>query len=77
MPAFTYLRNVDIRAVWGAIGPLVGVLVGAYATRRWQRTQWLLDGKKTEYRELLSVLAKNAHILVKYLPPVAISGESL
>jgi hypothetical protein len=42
---------------WSAVGPLLGVLVGAYIANRNQRKQWLLDNKKEEYRELLSALS--------------------
>jgi hypothetical protein len=46
-----------VLAIWSAVGPLVGVFLGAYLSHRWQREQWLLDNKKQEYRETLSALA--------------------
>jgi len=46
-------------ALWGAIGPLVGILVGHLLTRSWQREQWLLDCRKEEFRELLTVLTRS------------------
>lgn len=55
-------------AIWSALGPLVGVLIGAWLTRLWQREQWVLDGKKAEYRELLSTLSQSYHLIVKLLP---------
>lgn len=51
---------------WSVIGPLVGVLIGAWLARSWQRKQWVLDGKKAEYRELLSILSESYHCMAKY-----------
>jgi hypothetical protein len=44
---------------WAAVGPLIGVLVGAYLTGR-QKRDWLADNKKEEYRELLSAMKKRS-----------------
>jgi uncharacterized membrane-anchored protein YhcB (DUF1043 family) len=44
--------------VWAAIGPLIGVLVGAWLTARWQRKRWIQDNKRAEYREVLDALQK-------------------
>jgi hypothetical protein len=44
--------------IWAALGPLVGVCIGAYLARRWQRDQWIADNKRSEYRKLLTTLAK-------------------
>jgi hypothetical protein len=52
----------------GALSGLLGVTLGAYLTRSWQRKQWLLDNKKTEYRELLSVLSQAAHCILNNSP---------
>jgi hypothetical protein len=49
-----------IKYVWPAIGPLIGVLVGAYIANRNQRKQWIEDKKQSEYRELLSTLHRNS-----------------
>jgi uncharacterized protein YneF (UPF0154 family) len=57
-----------VLAIWGALGPLVGVLVGAWLARSWQWKQWVLENKKSEYRELIGVLSKSYHNLVKNLP---------
>jgi len=51
---------------WSGVGPLVGVLIGAWLTRSWQRKQWELDNKRTEYRELISGLSKSFHYIVSY-----------
>jgi hypothetical protein len=49
----------DMSAAWSAIGPLVGVLIGAGLTSHIQRRQWLADRKREEYRELLTVLTES------------------
>ncbi len=43
-------------ALWAALGPLIGILIGHTLTRSWQREQWLLDCRKEEFRELVSAL---------------------
>jgi len=45
-------------AIWAAVGPLIGVLIGSFLTSRTQRAHWLADNKKQEYRELLTVLSE-------------------
>ncbi len=55
-------------AVWSSIASLVGVLVGAWLTRSWQLRQWVLEGKKAEYRELISTLSESYHTIVRLLP---------
>jgi heme exporter protein D len=49
-----------VKYVWPAVGPLVGVLVGAYIANRNQRRHWLADSKREEYREILAVMNKTA-----------------
>ncbi len=43
--------------IWAAVGPLLGIVVGHFLTRSWQREQAQLDNIKAEYRELLTALA--------------------
>jgi len=43
---------------WTAIGPLVGVLVGAYITGKRQKRDWVANNKKEEYRELLAAMTR-------------------
>jgi hypothetical protein len=50
-----------IKAAGSVIWPLVGVLFGALLTGWWQRTQWVRDNRKAEYRELISCLRECAH----------------
>jgi len=42
--------------VWAAIGPIVGILVGHFLTRSWQREQWIRDHRWQEYQELLKAI---------------------
>jgi hypothetical protein len=46
------------KGTWAAVGPLVGVLIGAYISNRNQRKQRIADNKREEYRELLATLSK-------------------
>ena len=43
-------------ALWGAVGPMVGILVGHVLSRSWQQKEWILDRRKEEFRELVSAL---------------------
>ena len=49
----------SVLAIWAAVGPLAGVLIGHYLSTRWQRKLWLLDRRKEEFRELLSTLTRS------------------
>lgn len=42
--------------MWAVVGPLIGVMLGSYLSMRMQRSHWVVDNKKEEYRELLSAL---------------------
>ena len=54
-----------LTGMWAAIGPLIGVLVGAYIANRNQRKQWLADNKKQEYRELLTSVTSASTALIE------------
>ena len=47
-----------VMAIWSALGPLVGVLLGASIANRNQRRQWSSTCKKEEYSELISVITR-------------------
>jgi hypothetical protein len=47
----------------GILGSLSGVFLTSRLTRSWQRTQWIADNKKAEYRELLSSIAKSERLI--------------
>lgn len=45
-----------IYAVWAAVGPLVGLIIGGWLAARSQRRKWVLDNKVAEYRGILDAL---------------------
>ena len=66
-------------AIWAAVGPLVGVVVGGFLTAWWQRRQWILDNKAREYREALDALEAYRRSLLNHLATrayVRISGNT-
>jgi hypothetical protein len=59
-------------AAWSVVGPLVGVLIGAYTANRNQRKHWIADNKRLEYRELITALVEASGRLIQlYLPGMA------
>lgn len=56
VPLFPWWLTL-VFAIWAAVGPLIGIFVGSYITRRWQREQWVRDQKLGEWRELISAVA--------------------
>jgi len=50
--------------LWAAVGPLVGILIGHYLVRSWQRRQWLAYNQKEEYRKVLAGLNRLNMVLV-------------
>jgi len=63
-----------IQAVWNVLGPLAGVVLGAFLTWHWQRKQWFLDNKKAEYRGLLAALGAYEWSLARYASVRVASG---
>ena len=51
-----FLLSTIILAIWGALGPLVGVRYGQDLARRWQKEQWIRENKRQEAKELLAVI---------------------
>jgi hypothetical protein len=51
--------------LWSFAGPLVGIFVGAYLTRRWQREQRIADNKTQEFKNLLMALTSLNNKVVK------------
>jgi hypothetical protein len=45
---------------WAVVGPLVGVLVGAWLSRSWDKQKWMNDNRKEECRELLTAVTDAA-----------------
>jgi hypothetical protein len=58
-----------ILGIWGALGPIVGIYLGAHIANRNQRKQWLSDCKKEEYSSLLSAVTE-ASVICATLPLV-------
>lgn len=52
-------------AIWAALGPFAGVLIGAYLTRRSQREQWVADNKRQEFKSLLRAMTRLNSQVVK------------
>jgi len=50
--------------IWAAIGPLLGIVIGHYLTRSWQRSQWIADNQKEEYQKVVAGLNRLNMILV-------------
>jgi hypothetical protein len=47
----------DAAKAWNVLGPFVGIGVGAWLGRSWDRKRWLADKRAEECRELISALA--------------------
>jgi hypothetical protein len=45
---------------WSAVGPLVGVLIGAWLARAWDREKWEKENRKEECRELIKTITHAA-----------------
>ena len=58
-----FMWSTSILAVWAAVGPLVGIRYGQELARRFQKTQWVIDNKKAEYRELLGSMANTQRLI--------------
>ena len=64
-----------VLAIWGAIGPMIGIIVGHFLTRSWQQKQWMLDQRNEEWRELLTALSTSLRASLKIYPARALSPE--
>lgn len=63
--------------VWAVIGAPAGIVLGSWLATRNQRTHWLLDNKRAEYRELLTTIAEAGGKFVVFygMQPVVATGE--
>ena len=50
--------------VWTAVGPLVGVLVGALLAHSWERKRWEKENRKEECRELIKSISHAATLIL-------------
>lgn len=57
---------ITFLTVWAAVGPLVGIIIGHYLVRSWERKRWLADNRKEEYRRFLAGLNKVNGFMVEY-----------
>jgi hypothetical protein len=55
-----------ILAIWGAVGPLVGIYIGHRLLRDQHRRQWLADNKILEWREVITTLQKSLTTIVQF-----------
>lgn len=62
---------------WGAIGPLVGVVVGALLTRSWERRKWVKDVRLQECRELLKATSDAATRIMERQMLGGVSAEQV
>jgi hypothetical protein len=62
--------------VWSAIGPLIGVLVGAWLGRSWDHKKWMNDNRKEECRELLTAMMKDADSCMEIRAQVRAAGTT-
>lgn len=54
-----------LTAIIAAIIGIIGTLLVQYVIHRWQLKRWILDNKKAEYSELLTVLSKSIEQMVQ------------
>ncbi len=63
-----------ISVAWAAVGPIIGVLVGALLTRSWDKQKWMNDNRKEECRELLTAISEAAVLELKRILSVNSAG---
>jgi hypothetical protein len=61
-----FLWATIILAIWGAVGPLVGIYIGHQLLRDQHRRQWLADNKIQEWREVITTLQRSLVTIVQY-----------
>jgi hypothetical protein len=52
------------KGAWAALGPLIGVLVGAWLARSSDRKKWIKDNRTQECRELLAAVSHAATVIL-------------
>ncbi len=57
--------------LWGVVAPFVGIYVGHYLSRAWQREQWFRDKRYEDYQAVLSA------IVASYMAIARVDMESL
>jgi len=51
--------------IWAPVGPLIGIMLGAYLSRSQQRRQWVADNEVKEWRELLTTLTTSFTAIIQ------------
>lgn len=54
-----------LKGAWSALGPLAGVLIGAWLARSWDKRKWIDDNRKEECRELLTSVSNAAFLILR------------
>ena len=60
-----FVISTIILGIWGALAPLIGIFIGHWLTKRWQREQWIADNQKEEYRRVLAGLNRLNMVLAQ------------
>lgn len=71
-PATWKVIGEFLKTGWILVGLLIGVFVGAWLARSWDRKKWMNDNRKQEYRELLTALTNGATAVIeRYSPKIS------
>ena len=71
---WTALKSA-ISTLWAVIGPLGGVLLGAYIAGRQQRRERLTESKKIDYQKLVDAITKTMSVYVQFYSTAVRKGE--
>lgn len=63
--------------LWAPAGPLVGIFIGHYLTRSYQRRQWLTDNRLQEWRELITTVMSSFTTILTLGTATVIEGEQI
>jgi hypothetical protein len=64
----------DVLRAWSVIGPIVGIIIGAYISNRNERKHWIADNKKQEYREIITALVDAYRAVLESTAPMVAYG---
>jgi hypothetical protein len=68
---------IYIKGGWNSVGPLVGVLVGAWLARSWDKRKWIDDNRKEECRELLTAIIDAASVMIRHATARGVSQNQV
>ena len=69
-----WITEARLYAIWAAVGPLAGVIIGGWLASHWQRKQWIADNKAREYREIFDALNTYRWKSINYLARYEVLG---